>query len=231
MTEYHEAFDEDAGGWWGWYDNARGYRPLERGTSTVTTRSPWWIDYNHAPPGAGYLHMLMGLHTSGPQGEAVREASGRNHYIEGGYATDLRNAEMTVRLRGELVRHDAHVVLLVQGTVDGVTSPWALTAQPLLVAPEWSEQRLSLAPDPERWTALGSRRGREDMYGVRPLASVLADVNVNILLIMFPLTVEPMGPLDGDRHELRPERDYPVWRHRLPEGYVVVDDVRIAFAT
>ena len=226
---YHETFDEDAGGWWGWHDNARGYRPLERSASAVTTRSPWWIDYNHAPPGAGYLHMLMGLNTTGPEGEAVREAAGRNRYIEGGFGTDLRDADVHVRLRGEVVQHDAHVVLLVQGTVDGVTSGWALTGQPLLVGPEWSEQQLRLVVDADRWTALGSRRGREDMYGVRPLERVLADVNVNILLIMFPLTIEPMGPLDGDPHGLRPERDYPVWRHRLPEGYVVVDEVRIDF--
>jgi hypothetical protein len=228
-TAYRETFDADAGGWWGWYDNARGYRPLEHADSSVTTRSPWWIDYNHAPPGAGYLHMLMGLHTAGAQGEAVREAGGRNRYIEGGFTTDLRDAEMRVRLRGELVRQDAHVVLLVQGTVDGITSGWALTHQPLLVDREWSDQRLRLAPDPEQWTALGSRRGREDMYGVRPLERVLADVNVNILLIMFPLTIEPMGPIDGDPHALRPERDYPVWRHRLPEGYVAVDEIEIAF--
>jgi hypothetical protein len=39
-----------------------------------------------------------------------------------------------------------------------------------------------------------------------------------------------MGPLDSDPHRLRPERDYPVWRSRLPEGYVYLDEVRIEFA-
>jgi hypothetical protein len=39
-----------------------------------------------------------------------------------------------------------------------------------------------------------------------------------------------MGPdvIDqGDRHRLRPEKDYPVWRSRLPEGYVMLDEVCI----
>jgi hypothetical protein len=39
-----------------------------------------------------------------------------------------------------------------------------------------------------------------------------------------------MGTIAGDPHELRPERDYPVWRSRLPEGYVIVDDVTLRFA-
>jgi hypothetical protein len=35
--------------------------------------------------------------------------------------------------------------------------------------------------------------------------------------------------LNGDPQLLRPEKDYPVWRSRLPEGYVLLDDVRIQF--
>ena len=37
------------------------------------------------------------------------------------------------------------------------------------------------------------------------------------------------GPVHGDTHMLRPEQDYPVWRSRLPEGYVMLDEVRIEF--
>ena len=227
---YRETFDEDTGGWWGWNDNARGYRPLERLPSAVVSRSPWWIDYNHAPPGAGYLHMLMGLNTSGPQGESVREAAGPNRYIEGRFPADLRDAELTLTIRGELLGRGADLVLLAQGTVDGITSGWVLTGQPFEVSPVAATQTVRLAVDPNQWTALGSRRGREDMYGVKPLEQVLAKVDVNLLLIMFPLTIDPMGTIAGDPHELRPERDYPVWRSRLPEGYVIVDDVTLRFA-
>ncbi len=35
--------------------------------------------------------------------------------------------------------------------------------------------------------------------------------------------------LNGDPHLLRPEKDYPVWRSQLPEGYVTLDEVRITF--
>jgi len=60
-----------------------------------------------------------------------------------------------------------------------------------------------------------------------PLATVLGDVNVDILFVLHPLDIEPMGPIDGDRHHLRPEKDYPVWRSRLPEGYVLLDEISI----
>jgi hypothetical protein len=86
-----------------------------------------------------------------------------------------------------------------------------------------------LDADPANWTPLGVRHDRGDMYGIKPLERVLADVNVNIMLVLFPLDVAPMGPLEGDPHILRPERDYPVWRQRLPEGYVTLSEVRIDF--
>ena len=74
------------------------------------------------------------------------------------------------------------------------------------------------------------RHDRADMYCVKPLDRVLSNVNVNIMLVLFPLDVAPMGPFDADPHILRPERDYPVWRHRLPEGYITLDEMRIDFA-
>lgn len=83
MTTYIETFDNGPGGWFGWIDNARGPKPLERGESTVTSRSPWWIDYNHAPPGAGYMHLLFMLLTSGHPGENQREVSGENQFTKG----------------------------------------------------------------------------------------------------------------------------------------------------
>ena len=64
---------------------------------------------------------------------------------------------------------------------------------------------------------------------MRPLADVLSNVNVNIMILLFPLRIEPMGPLGGDMHLLRPEKDYPVWRSELPEGYVVLGSVSISF--
>lgn len=55
-------------------------------------------------------------------------------------------------------------------------------------------------------------------------------MNSDIVLVLHPLDVAPMGPLEGGPHRLVPEKDYPVWRSRLPEEYVWLDEVWIEFA-
>jgi hypothetical protein len=227
MTDYLETFDEGPGGWFGWIDNARGPKPLERGPSCVISRSPWWIDYNHAPPGAGYMHLLFILLTQGSPGEHQREVSGDNRFIRSRFGTDFTNAKLTVRLKGELIARNSQLLLLCQSVNRGICSGWLLTGQPLAVTEDWSEQSIAIVPDESSWTCLGSRHDRTDFYGQLPLRTVLADVNVDILLVLFPLDIAPMGPLPGDPDRLRPERDYPVWRSRLPEGYVMLDEVRL----
>ena len=229
MQIYRETFDNGPGGWFGWIDNARGPKPLERGPSSVTSRSPWWIDYNHAPPGAGYMHLLFMLLTSGHPGEHQREVSGENQFTQGGFSTDMTSVELTLRLKGELRALETRLYLLVQGVHDGVCTGWIRTGQPIPVTPEWSEQSVTVVEDESAWTCLGSRHDRSDFYGRTPLKKVLSDVNVDILLVLYPLQIVPMGPIAGDPHRLRPEKDYPVWRSQLPEGYVTLDEVRIRY--
>jgi hypothetical protein len=229
MPTYIETFDEDPGGWFGWISNSQGPRPLEIRDSCAISRSPWWIDYNHAPPGAGYMHLLYMLFTAGAPGEHQREVAGPNRFISGGFSTDFTNAKFTLRLSGELLANGAQLHLLCQGVHDDVCTGWLLTGHSFEVTSDVSEQTVVCVPDETQWTCLGSRHDRADYYGRTPLETVLRDVNTDILLVLFPLDVSPMGPLDGDPHLLRPEKDYPVWRSRLPEGYVMLDDVRIEF--
>ena len=229
QQNYGESFDDGPGGWYGWISNAGGPKPLEWHDGQLTSRSPWWIDYNHAPPGAGYMHMVFSLSTVGPQGEVYREVGGANRFIDQRCPTDFANAELTIGVSGELQALDSQLMLLIQGNVEGITSGWLCSGQPFEVTGSLTKQTIVLDTDPANWTPLGVRHDRGDMYGLKPLDRVLADVNVNIMLVLFPLDVAPMGPLDGDPHMLRPERDYPVWRHRLPEGYVTLSDVRIDF--
>jgi hypothetical protein len=226
---YAETFDDGPGGWFAWASNALGPKPLEVAPSCVVSRSPWWIDYNHAPPGAGYLHLLFMLLTRGPFGEHQRETAGVNRFVEGEFPADFTDARLSLTLRGELLSRDAKLCLLVQSMQEGVCSGWILTGQPFEVGAVWLTQTIELVADPVQWTSLGGRHDRQDYYRELPLARVLADANTNILLVMFPLDVAPMGALEGDRDLLRPEKDYPVWRSRLPEGYVMLDEVRIEF--
>jgi hypothetical protein len=226
---YQEDFDSGPAGWWGWSGNATGLKALELGKSSVVSRSPWWIDYNHAPPGAGYLHMVFCLCTRGPFGEAMKEVAGENRFVQAGTQRNFTNARLTFRLKGELETRGANLVLLVQSSVGSVTSGWALIGQPLTVGKQWSEQTITAVPEPDQWVCIRSRHDRQDYYGYIELKKVLSDVNCNIMLILFPLDVVPMGPLAGDKHILRPGKDYPVWTSKLPEGYVIMDSARIDF--
>jgi hypothetical protein len=91
----------------------------------------------------------------------------------------------------------------------------------------WSEQCLRLAPDTEQWTCLGARHDRGDFYGSGPVEQVLADLNDNIILVLYPLDVQPAEPLPGDPHRLRAGEDYCVDETRLPRGYVMLDWIEI----
>ena len=228
-VKYREDFKNGPAGWWGWESNHEGLRALERAKSAIVSRSPWWVDYNHAPPGAGYLHMVACLNTQGPFGDAMVDVAGRNAFVDGGFPTDFTNAKMTVRLKGELEARGAHMILLAQGRVGSMTSGWYLHGQPFKITRDWSEQTIHLRPKPSQWGCLGARHNRRDYYGKIDLPKILANVNCNIMLILFPLHVEPMGPIRGDRDRLRAGRDYPVWRSKLPEGYIVLDRVEIDF--
>jgi len=227
---YAETFENDPGGWFGWVSNAIGPKPLESRDGCVISRSPWWIDYNHAPPGAGYMHLLFALQTTGVQSEHQQEVAGPNRFVQGKYGTDFTNAELTLRLKGELLARGAQLVLLCQGVHEGICSGWALTGQPIDITEDWSVQTITAVPDESQWTCMGARHDRTDSYGRAELRTILANVSTNIIFVLFPLTIEPMGPIDSDRHILRPDKDYPVWRSQLPEGYVILDEVRIEFA-
>lgn len=235
--DYLETFDDGPGGWLGWKAGGGGPLRLEINDGAAITRSPWGVDFNHAPPGAGYLHLLYALLT--PPREAYEQwvgpryspLAGPNRFVEGEFSRDFTDATMSVRLRGDLDTRGAELVLLIQAEVGPVTTNYVLTGQPLKVTPEFSRRELSLAPDPRQWTCLGTRGEGADnpRYGEAPIADALRNVNVDIILVLFPLDIRPLRPLTGDPHRLRAGKDYEVDRARLPEGFVEMDEIGIRY--
>jgi len=233
MIEYVETFDDASNGWIGWHGREGGgshATKLEIRDSCALSRSPWWVDYNHAPPGAGYLHLHYALHTTRHKNTPVYDRlSGPNRFIIGGYPLDFREARLTVRIRGEVEQRSARLVLLAQADVGPVRANHVLHAQPIAITSVWSRQTLALEPDPAQWTCLGSRHDRTATYGEAPIEAVLADLNVDIILVHFPLDVRPRAGIADDPHILRAGVDYPVDQSRLPSGEIHLDEVRIAF--
>ena len=156
------------------------------------------------------MHMLFVYLTQGPIKELDSEMGGgtqslhTNALVKESFPSDFTDVTITFRLRGELDLRGAQVYFQIWGTVDGISSGYTLTGQPITVTSEWSEQTIRCALDPEQWTAMGGRHDRSEppapypmTYGNQPLEKVLADC-ADVMVVLYPFDVEPMGPVDGD---------------------------------
>jgi hypothetical protein len=222
-TAYEETFDDGPGGWCGWRGHGENVL-LERANGVLTSRSPWGVDSNHAPPGGGYLSLIAFLYTATP-GPAM---AGPNRFFAGGFSRDLTNARVTLRLRGDVRRRGAEVTLLVQARAGGILANFILTGQSFPVTPDWSEQSVVLAPDPGQWRCVGARHDLEDRYGYGDVVEALKDVNNDIIVVWYPLTVVPLEPTDAI-HRLRPVHDYAIDGRYLPDGVLEIDTIRIDY--
>lgn len=229
---YLETFDNGPGGWMGWMAGGGGPRKLEIINGAAKSQPPWGIDYNHGPPGAGYLHLLYCLMT----GEEVHpDFGGANRFVAGGYSTNFGNAKFSVRLRGQMDLKGTELLLLVQTGIPRkkprVVPNMVLKAQPLAITPDWSEQTLHLVPEEDQWLCMGTRGegAMSELYGCAPIKEVLKDVNVNLILVLFGLDVVPAQPIQGDPYRLLAGKDYAVDQSRLPRGFVLLDSVRIEY--
>ena len=222
-TLYEETFDRGAGGWCAWKPGH--CLPPEIRDGVFFTRSPWWVDPNHAPPGAGYLHLLAAIFT---RSELVPDEGRPNRFVEGGYRRDFTDARVTIRVRGDVDLRGAEMVLLAQADVPGTRANYVLSGQPFQITPEWSEQTVTLTPDPAQWVCLGAHRDLTHVYGCGVIADVLRDVNYDIIFLLFPLQIVPIGQVH-DMHGRRTHRDYEVDYRYLPEGEIQIDTVRIEY--
>lgn len=241
ISVYREDFKAGPGGWIEILGNGAGnVRAHQRdGDGGLLSGSPWWIDYNHAPPGGGYLHLLYCLHTNpGPYiSQEVTVAGGSNRFIEGGFPLDFTNAKVSVTVRGEVEMRGAECVWLIQARTadvhDGrsIYSPFILTGQPLRIAPEYSRQTVTFSPDEAQWKCLGSRHDRLDSYGWGSLNAVLKDVNCDVMLVMYLPEVHPLQGTPDEMHRRKAGADVPVDHSRLSQGWVALREVEIEFQT
>lgn len=228
-SPYLETFVHGPGGWY-----ADRYYPLQVWDGVAYCYSPWWVDANHAPPGAGYLHMVMWLYTDKKWYQIDDEYTRRLPYkyspfAEQGKSKNLTNAKLTVRLRGEVDLKSAQLLFLVQGKTDKTTANYVLTGQPFKITRDWTEQTSTLTPDPQQWTCLGSRWDMTDEYGCDDVSKVLTDVNIDIIFVLLPIKVVPVCGGVKDIHRLRAAKDYPVDPQHLPKGVIMFDMIRIDY--
>lgn len=222
-TPYEETFDDGPGGWCGWRQHGEN-AVLERADGILTSRSPWGVDSNHAPPGGGYLSLIAFLYTTSP-GPAV---AGPNRFFAAGYSRDLTNARVTLRMRGNVRQRGAEVTILVQALAGSTLANFILTGRSFAVTPAWSDQTIVLAPDPGLWQCVGARHDLQGRYGYGDIVEALKDVNDDIIVVWYPLTIVPVEPTD-DVHRRRPVHDYAIDRRHLPDGEIQIDTIRIEY--
>jgi len=228
-TPYNHHFSEGHGGWFSGRQFA-----LKIWDGAAQCYSPWFVDPNHAPPGAGYLHLVMWIYTSRHWYQPDMPAAARLPYQESSFAdqgksTDLRDARLTVRLRGQVELKGAKLLLLAQAQTPKTTANFILTGQPIEITEDWSDQTIVLANDPTQWTCIGSRQDLSDLYGCDDLNTALSDVNVDLIFVLFPLEVEPACPGVTDPHGLKAVVDYPVNTAKLPRGLIQFESVKLEY--
>ncbi len=225
-TPYVHAFSDGNGGW-----IANNGDPLRIWDGVANCYSPWFLDANHAPPGAGYLHLILWIHTDQRWEEGGRSSRlpyRASSFVRAGKSKDLRNAKLTVRLRGEVDLKGAQLILLAQSQTPKTTANMVLTGQPLRITEDWSEQTIVLANDEKQWTCLGARKGREQEYGCDAIDTVLSDVNCDLIFVLFPLNATPACK-GADGPGLYANVDYPANAANLPRGLIQFASIRIDY--
>ena len=69
----------------------------------------------------------------------------------------------------------------------------------------------------------------QDEYGCDDIDEVLADVNLDIIFILFPVKVVPAGVDIEDVNVPRAVKDYPVDQQYLPKGLIMFDKIKIEY--
>ena len=89
-------------------------------------------------------------------------------------------------------------------------------------------QRL-LANTCAQWTCLGARHDMQDEYGCDDIDKVWADLNFDIIFILFPVKVVPTGVDIEDTNVPHAVKDYPVDQQYLPKGLIIFDTIQIEY--
>lgn len=228
-TPYVHRFADGHGGW-----ISDRISPVRIWDGIAHCYSPWFLDANHAPPGGGYLHLLLWIYTDQRWYQPGMPSAARipyrcSSFADQGKSRDLRDATLTIRLRGEVDLTGTQLLLLAQSQTARTMANLVLIGRPIAITEEWNEQTLVLANDPAQWKCIGSRESLRHQYGCDETDVVLSDVNVDLIFVLFPIEVVAACPNAVDLHRLVAGVDYPVEPRCLPKGLVQFESIRIDY--
>jgi hypothetical protein len=148
--------------------------------------SPWWLDNNHAPPGAGFLNLLANTFMGKAAGPADPSS-----------ALDLTNGLFVFSLQTENLNLRGGQVLFWFQVVspNGTYTNYALFGAPIYQGSsvmQTDETYVYLSTDPGMWKCLGSADARSDTYGCSvSFQDAIKNVNNDFGLIVMPASSDP----------------------------------------
>lgn len=158
--------------------------PVENGNMIL--ESPWWLDNNHAPPGAGYLNLLAFTYMGKPTGPADPTS-----------ALDLTNGLFVISMKTEnLDLKGAQLLFWFQVvSPNGKYTNYALIGAPIYQGSSVMQSNqiyVYLPNDSKMWQCLGSSDARSDTYGCSiSFQDAIKNVNNDFGLIIMPTQSDP----------------------------------------
>jgi hypothetical protein len=143
-------------------------------------QSPWWLDSNHAPPGEGFLNLIM------------------YNYIDSIFSgkrktLNLVNRTLYLELRAKnLNLKQSKLYFWFQTKApNGKYINYAFIKSPIILEEGGKILKIKFTSNPIDWICLGSNNDRKDTYDCIPLKDAIYDVNIDFGLIIFPTSDDP----------------------------------------
>lgn len=171
---------EIRGCWQSWQNKfaCTSFAPIIGGECVLS--SPWWLDPNHAPPGAGYLNLLLYnyIDTIFPGNKAGIDLTGKTLYLE------LRSKSLELKQSKLLFWFQTKAS-------NGKHINFAFTAAPIILDQNRTIVKLKLTNKPADWTCLGSSIDRANTYDCVSIAEAITNVNLDFGLVILPTSDDP----------------------------------------
>ena len=146
----------------------------------VILNSPWWLDNNHAPPGAGYLNLLFYnyIDTIFSGNKKSLNLEDRTLYLK------LRSSNLDLK--------QSKIFFWFQTkAINGKYINFVYTKVPIHLDEKMKTLEIKFTSNASDWICLGSNERRKDTYDCIDLKDAISDVNIDFGLIIFPTSNDP----------------------------------------
>jgi len=161
--------------------------PVQNGRMQLT--SPWWLDPNHAPPGAGYLSLITWVYLDGPAGSSTF----------GKPTLDLTGTTLEVALRApDLELAGGRLMFFFNTSMPGGKyANYAYSRTPIDAKLRPGDRDLTLveiklSSDADAWTCLGTSDVKSDLYACVDVTQAMRAIDNAFGFMILPVSDSPL---------------------------------------